>query len=279
MSEEKIIAHLFATESLSEVETYRIEEVITRYPYFALPRYWLARKQRWQQPSADELIISRTRLFAENPFLWLQYLETPLDRPGQEPAAAMDRTNEPEKVSSTPNEQLEPPSGQQAELAAEAEDQEAEASEMLAMPEPSDAAATVASSADTFPEQSTEESLQSPWIAPLYTRDYFAYAGITLPESEANLHQPTMAQVKSFTEWLRSTRRPLHSTDPDAVEDEEAEHPSEPGFQVITEAMANIWLQQGQPQKAIQVLEKLRLLNPEKSDYFAQRIAMIQNQS
>ena len=38
---------------------------------------------------------------------------------------------------------------------------------------------------------------------------------------------------------------------------------------VNTEAMAEVWIKQGQPEKAIRIYEKLSLLNPSKSSYFA----------
>ena len=38
---------------------------------------------------------------------------------------------------------------------------------------------------------------------------------------------------------------------------------------VETEAMAEVWVKQGQPEKAIDIYRKLSLLNPSKSSYFA----------
>jgi hypothetical protein len=38
---------------------------------------------------------------------------------------------------------------------------------------------------------------------------------------------------------------------------------------VNTEAMAEVWIKQGQPEKATRIYEKLSLLNPSKSSYFA----------
>ncbi|SFV27985.1 hypothetical protein [Thermoflavifilum thermophilum] len=284
MTEEKIIAHLFAANSLSDVEIYRIEETITRYPYFALPRYWLAKKELWQDQSRpDASTLPRARLFADNPFLFLQYLHTPFDDVRQEADIREAPAIEAQAASSSASSEL------SESTAAEAFIANIEPSSQSLAPEAQEASETpislqsaevpaAPSKADSGQEPA-EEGLSSPWVAPLYTRDYFAYAGISLAEEEADLHKPTSAQMKSFTEWLRSTRRPLHSTDPDASEDDDAsESHTEPSFRVITESMANIWLQQGQPQKAIEILEQLRLLNPEKSDYFAQRIASIRNQ-
>ena len=41
---------------------------------------------------------------------------------------------------------------------------------------------------------------------------------------------------------------------------------------VATEAMAEVWIKQGQPEKAAEIYEKLSLLNPSKSSYFASLI-------
>jgi len=121
MTEDKIIAHLFNSDSLADVETYRIEETITRYPYFALPRYWLARKQRWQDKlssnatdTTDRQAIARARLFAHDPFVCLQYLLTPFEQPQihsalpiagslvEEPLPDSSSTETSERESSTP---------------------------------------------------------------------------------------------------------------------------------------------------------------------------------
>ena len=38
---------------------------------------------------------------------------------------------------------------------------------------------------------------------------------------------------------------------------------------VDTEAMAEVWIKQGHPEKAAEIYRKLSLLNPSKSSYFA----------
>jgi hypothetical protein len=42
--------------------------------------------------------------------------------------------------------------------------------------------------------------------------------------------------------------------------------------EVVTEAMAAIWIKQGNPAKAREIYTKLSLLEPSKSAYFANRI-------
>ena len=45
--------------------------------------------------------------------------------------------------------------------------------------------------------------------------------------------------------------------------------------EVLTEAMAEVLQQQGRHEKAVEILEKLSLLNPSKSAYFAAKINQI----
>jgi len=42
--------------------------------------------------------------------------------------------------------------------------------------------------------------------------------------------------------------------------------------EVVTEAMADVWEKQGNREKAIAIYQKLSLLNPAKSSYFAAKI-------
>jgi predicted Zn-dependent protease len=48
--------------------------------------------------------------------------------------------------------------------------------------------------------------------------------------------------------------------------------------EVLTEAMADVLLQQGKNAKAIEVYKKLSLLNPSKSAYFAAKIDDIEKE-
>jgi hypothetical protein len=74
---------------------------------------------------------------------------------------------------------------------------------------------------------------------------------------------------------------PVESTSLDEITNQSiqriAEHSIE-GKEVLTEAMAEVWAKQGNPGKAIRVYEKLSLLNPAKSPYFASRIEQLKAQ-
>ena len=85
-------------------------------------------------------------------------------------------------------------------------------------------------------------------------------------------------QMKSFTEWLKTMKRL-----PVSHIAESAESPAEKKVEsmadrsvsdseVVTEAMAEVWAKQGNPEKALDIYNKLVLLNPSKRAYFAAKI-------
>jgi hypothetical protein len=121
--------------------------------------------------------------------------------------------------------------------------------------------------------------LGEPVFESYHTIDYFASQGIKLLQEE--LKDKLGKQLKSFTDWLRSMKRisPVETnTSLDEVANQSiqrfAEHSIEEK-EVLTEAMAEVWAKQGNPAKAIGVYEKLSLLNPDKSPYFAGRIEQL----
>ena len=56
------------------------------------------------------------------------------------------------------------------------------------------------------------------------------------------------------------------------------QHIAEHSFEekdIVTETMAEVWIKQGNKEKAIDTLNKLSLLNPSKSHYFAAKIEQL----
>jgi hypothetical protein len=111
---------------------------------------------------------------------------------------------------------------------------------------------------------------------PFHTVDYFASQGIKLSQEEVGKDK-FGKQLKSFTEWLKSMKR-LPAPDvhkPETVSEQKVQHLAEGSVHqadVVTEAMAEVWLKQGNTQKAIETYNKLSLLNPSKKAYFAAKI-------
>ncbi len=112
---------------------------------------------------------------------------------------------------------------------------------------------------------------------PYHSIDYFASQGIKYqPENK-----PTdrfSQQLKSFTGWLKSLKENPIQNIPQATESESEKNVIQLAGQsifnsnVTTEAMAEVWIKQNDPEKAIAVYKKLSLLDPAKSTYFANLI-------
>lgn len=110
---------------------------------------------------------------------------------------------------------------------------------------------------------------------PLFATDYFASQGIKLSE-EFQSSDKLGKQLKSFTEWLKTIKKTHNYTPPEPKQlDQNVAQLAEKSnieTEVITEAMAEVYLQQGKISKANEVYEKLSLQNPAKSTYFAGKI-------
>ncbi len=132
-----------------------------------------------------------------------------------------------------------------------------------------------------------DTSAEALLFQPLYTSDYFASVGIKLSE-EANGSDRLGKQLKSFTQWLKTMKKiDSRNTDPllpaeiaseniDANIQNLAEK-SNKDDEVVTEAMADVLVQQGRINKAVELLKKLSLLNPSKSTYFAAKIEQLKD--
>ena len=114
---------------------------------------------------------------------------------------------------------------------------------------------------------------------PLHRSDYFASVGIKLSE-EIKPGDKLGRQLKSFTDWLKTMKKiheeqlPQQNEQADIVIQKMAEK-SNTEDEVLTEAMAEVLQQQGKAHKAIELYQKLSLLNPAKSAYFAAKIDQV----
>ncbi|HEX2684854.1 MAG TPA: hypothetical protein VHL77_13005 [Ferruginibacter sp.] len=117
---------------------------------------------------------------------------------------------------------------------------------------------------------------ESMLFEPMHLVDYFASQGIKLPE-EVQSADKLGKQLKSFTEWLKIMKKvPVPGAVEPALETDDkiqslAEN-SNAEAEVWTESMAEVYARQGKPAKAVEVYQKLSLLNPAKSTYFAAKI-------
>ena len=116
---------------------------------------------------------------------------------------------------------------------------------------------------------------------PLHTVDYFASQGIKITD-EALGKDKLGTQMKSFTDWLKSMKK-LHPAslpvENSLAEDiiQSAAEVSNIDTEILTEAMAEVLIKQDKKEKAIEMYNKLSLINPSKSAYFAAKIESIKS--
>ncbi|MFI5123829.1 MAG: hypothetical protein ACHQDF_00815 [Chitinophagales bacterium] len=118
-------------------------------------------------------------------------------------------------------------------------------------------------------------------FAPYHMIDYFASQGIKLVLED----QPSDnfgKQLKSFTDWLKVMKRlpqkQLMSEKTDEREAERIRHFAANSIEerdILTETMAEVLAKQGMYENAIALYQKLSLIYPPKSAYFASRIEQL----
>lgn len=129
-----------------------------------------------------------------------------------------------------------------------------------------------------------EDSLS---FEPLHTSDYFASVGIKLSD-EIKPADKLGLQLKSFTEWLKTMKKVHAEQLADTTTGEVFQQKNDKKIQdlaeasnreneVLTEAMAEVYHQQGKITKAQEVYEKLSLLDPSKKIYFAAKINQLKD--
>ncbi len=117
---------------------------------------------------------------------------------------------------------------------------------------------------------------------PMHLVDYFASQGIKLSD-EVQTADKLGKQLKSFSEWLKTMKKvhiPEGNTNAGlsdmVIQTLAAKSNTE--NEILTEAMAVVFAQQGKAGKAIELYQKLSLLNPSKSAYFAAKIEQLKGE-
>jgi hypothetical protein len=117
-------------------------------------------------------------------------------------------------------------------------------------------------------------------FTPYHMVDYFASQGIKLI-LEDNPPDQFGKQLKSFTDWLKVMRKlpvkPSSEKD-DEKENEKIRHFAAHSVEerdILTESMAEVLAKQGMYENAIALFQKLSLIYPPKSAYFASRIEQL----
>ena len=145
---------------------------------------------------------------------------------------------------------------------------------------------TLPESADRFKEHQKPvpvfdpKKAESIVFAPYHMIDYFASQGIKLV-LEDNPPDHFGQQLKSFTDWLKVMKKlPANQQSPktDERENERIRHFAAHSIEerdVLTESMAEVLAKQGMYENAIALYQKLSLIYPPKSAYFASRIEQL----
>ena len=250
----KLAFSLFRKNNLEECSIEEIGHLARQYPYFSSAQLLLAAKQKQTDHSDFEKQLIATSLHVNHP-LWLDHL---LNSTSSEKIVIEEKIIATE-VDEEPNND---------ELVLERSRHEfVNASQHEEKP-----TSTPTPSLPVIEKAGPKDDALV--FEPYYTVDYFASQGIkTVVEEKPN--DRLGQQLKSFTEWLKTIRKmpPQQIASMNDAGSEEkvvqlATH-SLAEENVDTEAMADVWIKQGQPEKAVKIYEKLSLLNPSKSSYFA----------
>jgi len=263
----KLAFSLFKKNSLEECAVDEIEELVKQYPYFSSAQLLLAAKRKLTGDGAFEKQLATTSLHVNNS-LWLNLLLS--NKPVVEEEIVEDNLADTEVNHEPNNDELVLERNRREFILAsdhEEEVKEIHEEEVVVIPDP------------TPPVVDKKETRDEDKLVfePYYTVDYFASQGIKNVIEEKPKDRFSQ-QLKSFTEWLKAIRQ-MPPQQIAALADVNAEEKvvqlathSLDEENVDTEAMAAVWIKQGQPEKAISIYEKLSLLNPSKSSYFASLI-------
>lgn len=274
---------LFNKSSVEECDLQEIKNLVHRYPYFAPAQFLLLEKLKrenspgytsqlqkavlyYQNPLEFEYFISSERFeteieFEEEQDLEKEIIEEQLTEPGEEIPGEF-----------AAEETIEEPAFSDPDSTEEINEEPAPMLEQEKMAE------SISRVLDQEEEQITEyasnDNNTDLVFEPYHTVDYFASQGIKLSQEETGTDK-FGKQLKSFTEWLKTMKRiPAKeiSKNIDPTSESKVQNLAENSVHeanVVTEAMAEVWIKQGNKEKAIETYNKLGLLNPSKKAYFA----------
>jgi hypothetical protein len=125
-----------------------------------------------------------------------------------------------------------------------------------------------------------QKKAESIVFTPYHMIDYFASQGIKL-NLEDNPKDSFGRQLKSFTDWLKVMKKLPANTISGNTDEKEVDRirhfaaHSIDEREILTESMAEVLAKQGMYESAIALFQKLSLIYPPKSAYFASRIEQI----
>ena len=280
---DSLVKLIFQKDSLEQCSVPELRQLSGKYPYFGPLHLLLAKKLQAEDNGQYNEQVQKVTLHFQNP-LWLEHLLHGTGQAVFRVTNPQDQLPDNKEITLTP---VVPEVKTEPLVHIEKTEQELVPEVPVAVIEPvtEPVISPIQSELLPIPElpslkMAPPETAVYPQLTfePLHTIDYFASQGIKLKEEE----KPTDKfgqQLKSFTDWLKTLKR-LPVPEPEQVDEGStedkvdllAEH-SIQNREVITEAMAEVWEKQGNLSKAIEIFDKLSLLEPAKSPYFAAKIA------
>jgi len=249
MHSQDLFTALFNTNPGQRDNSELLEAITKKYPYFSAAQFFLLKNT---QPTDENYnkVAAKASLHFNNPFLLNYRMKEEDIKIGVEKKT--EAVVEPVKMEPVQEDKKE--TIEKADLVENAGMQEA---------------------GKTAKVEPAEEMI----FEPLFATDYFASQGIKLSE-EVQSSDKLGRQLKSFTEWLKTMKKvhenklPAGNEQLDLAVQKLAEKSNEED-DILTESMAEAYLQQGKAKKAREIFEKLSLFNPSKSAYFAAKIESI----
>ena len=255
---DQLVRSVLQKESLEQCTLGELKQLANDYPYFSAAQLLLAKKLKIENSEEYTKQVEKTSLFFNNPF-WLDHL---LNEKGE---ADIEETQHTEFIQLT--------SPAEPVRTEEIKQEKTEVDKPVVLVE---SPAVV----KTMPGPVKEEVVNTGTellFEPYHTVDYFASQGIRFKEEEKPVDKFGQ-QLKSFTEWLKILKRlPVSEIAKNAepAAEQKVEQLAEASLadrEVVTETMAEVWQKQGNLEKAIEIYNKLSLLEPSKSAYFAAKI-------
>ena len=261
MQQEALYSLLFKRNSYDPGAKDLLEQLAKDHPSFSVAQYFLLKQTPKGSDTYDDL-AARTLLFFDNPY-WLNFQLTRTE--GNVMETHLAPTELPETIQVAENSHMH---------------------DFVAVIE-NDITALPAVSNNT--NENSSKKVDQFSFEPMHLVDYFASQGIKL-NTEVIATDKLGKQLKSFTEWLKTMKR-LHVSgetgnlpasvsgsfkDPavtvvDTNIQTLAEKSNTAG-EILTESMAEVLAKQGKTGRALELYQKLSLLDPSKSAYFAAKI-------
>lgn len=259
---------VFGKSSIDDCDLQEIKDLAGRYPYFAPVQFLLLEKLKKENSPEYTTQLQKAVLYYHNPlefdyFISSERFETQVDFTESDQPSIIEPEQEEESFDTTEIPEEETANTNEDVMESSAEEKMAESIERVLEQEE-----------EQIKEPEPDSNNNALVFEPYHTVDYFASQGIKLSQEDVSKDKFSK-QLKSFTEWLKTMKRLPASEIPsnmDAGFESNVQHLAEDSVHdanVVTEAMAEVWIKQGNKEKAIETLHKLGLLNPSKKAYFA----------